>query len=175
VIVKLSRQNLIRSSVNFGARVGGEKWGADRIGLTSWAFCPVYLRASIVTSKPTQLAVFAVMTGKGFGGFSLGKMKELTEAFKKAQQVQEGAKQLQEELEQMEIEGQSSGGLVKVYLSGNQEPLRVEIDPKAAEESAEVLSDLVTAAMKDAYRKSTDTMRGRMEELTSGLNIPGFG
>jgi nucleoid-associated protein EbfC len=130
---------------------------------------------SIDTSKPTQLAVFAVMAGKGFGGFSLGKMKELTEAFKKAQQVQEGAKQLQEELEQMEIEGQSSGGLVKVYLSGNQEPLRVEIDPEAAKESPEVLSDLVTAAMKDAYRKSTDTMRGRMEELTSGLNIPGFG
>ena len=44
------------------------------------------------------------MTQKGFG-FGLGKMKELAEAFKKAQQVQEGAKRLQEELEQMEIEG----------------------------------------------------------------------
>lgn len=34
--------------------------------------------------------------GQGFGGFGLGKMKELAEAFKKAQQVQEGAKRLQE-------------------------------------------------------------------------------
>ncbi len=115
------------------------------------------------------------MTGKGQGfGFGLGKMKELAEAFKKAQQVQEGAKRLQDELEQMEILGESGGGLVKVIVSGNQEPKRVEISSQALEEGADVLSDLVTAAMKDAYIKSTTTMRERMEELTSGLEIPGF-
>lgn len=112
--------------------------------------------------------------GQGFG-FGLGKMKELTEAFKKAQQVQEGAKKLQEDLEQMEIEGESGGGLVKVVLSGNQEPRRVEISPDALGEGADVLSDLVAAAMKDAYDKSTTTMRERMEELTGGLNLPGMG
>ncbi|NEP00195.1 MAG: YbaB/EbfC family nucleoid-associated protein [Symploca sp. SIO2E9] len=111
--------------------------------------------------------------GQGFG-FGLGKMKELTEAFKKAQQVQAGAKQLQDELEQMEIEGQSDDGLVKVVLSGNQEPRRVEIDPKAIEQGPQALSELVTTAMKDAYEKSTATMRERMEELTSGLNLPGM-
>ena len=42
-------------------------------------------------------------------------------------------------------------------------------------EGAESVSDLVFAAMKDAYTKSTDVMRGKMEELTGGLNIPGFG
>ncbi len=111
--------------------------------------------------------------GQGFG-FGLGKMKELTEAFKKAQQVQEGAKRLQEELEQMEIEGESGGGLVKVVLSGNQEPIRVVVSPDALGEGADVLSDLVTAAMKDAYNKSTATMREKMEELTGGLNLPGL-
>jgi hypothetical protein len=111
--------------------------------------------------------------GQGFG-FGLGKMKELTEAFKKAQQVQEGAKQLQEDLEQMEIEGQAGGGLVKVVLSGNQEPRRVEISADVLAEGAEVVSDLVTAAMKDAYNKSTATMREKMEELTGGLNLPGL-
>ncbi|MBE9077246.1 YbaB/EbfC family nucleoid-associated protein [Romeria aff. gracilis LEGE 07310] len=111
--------------------------------------------------------------GQGFG-FGLGKMKELTEAFKKAQQVQEGAKRLQEELENMEIEGQAGGGLVKVYMSGNQEPLSVQITDEALNEGAEVLSDLVKAAMQDAYNKSTATMRERMEELTGGLNLPGL-
>ncbi|HEY9649225.1 MAG TPA: YbaB/EbfC family nucleoid-associated protein [Coleofasciculaceae cyanobacterium] len=111
--------------------------------------------------------------GQGFG-FGLGKMKELAEAFKKAQEVQQGAKQLQEELEQMEIEGQSDDGLVKVVLSGNQEPIRVEISADALGQGAEVLSATVTAAMKDAYNKSTATMRERMEELTSGLNLPGM-
>ncbi|MBK1990476.1 YbaB/EbfC family nucleoid-associated protein [Sphaerospermopsis aphanizomenoides BCCUSP55] len=113
--------------------------------------------------------------GKGQGfGFGLGKMKELAAAFQKAQQVQEGAKRLQEELEQMEIQGESGGGLIKVIVSGNQEPKRVEISPDALGEGADVLSDLITAAMKDAYNKSTATMRERMEDLTSGLEIPGL-
>ncbi len=111
--------------------------------------------------------------GQGFG-FGLGKMKELAEAFKKAQQVQEGAKKLQEELEEMEIEGEAQGGLVKVVLSGNQEPIRVVISPDVLGEGAEVVSDLVTAAMKEAYRKSTEMMREKMEELTGGLNLPGL-
>ena len=113
--------------------------------------------------------------GKGQGfGFGLGKMKELASAFQKAQQVQEGAKLLQEELEKMEVEGEAGGGLVKVFVSGNQEPRRVEISPDAIAQGPELLSDLVTAAMKDAYTKSTTIMRERMEELTSGLNLPGL-
>ena len=101
-------------------------------------------------------------------------MKELTEAFKKAQQIQEGAKQLQEELEQMEIEGEAGEGLVKVMMSGNQEPRGVTIAPAALEKGAEELSTLVAQAMQDAYQKSTETMRERMETLTGGLNLPGM-
>jgi DNA-binding protein YbaB len=41
-------------------------------------------------------------------------------------------------------------------------------------QGAEALSELVTIAMRDAYDKSTATMRERMEELTSGLNLPGM-
>ena len=110
--------------------------------------------------------------GQGFGGFGLGKMKELADAFKKAQQVQEDAKKLQEELEQMEIEGQASG--VTVTLSGNQEPRRVSISADAASKTPEELSAIVLEAMMDAYNNSTTIMRERMELLTSGLNIPGL-
>ncbi len=111
--------------------------------------------------------------GQGFG-FGLGKMKELAEAFKKAQEVQEGAKKLQEELDQLEIEGEAGGGLVKVVLSGNQEPRRVTISADVMGEGADVVSDLVATAMKDAYNKSTSTMREKMEQLTGGLNLPGL-
>ncbi len=111
--------------------------------------------------------------GKGFG-FGLGKIKELQEAFQKAQQVQEGAKVLQEELERMEIPGKSADGLVTVLMSGNQEPLSIEIDPSALEKGAEGLSASITEAMKAAYAESTETMRSKMEELTSGLNLPGM-
>lgn len=113
--------------------------------------------------------------GQGFG-FGLGKMKELTEAFKTAQKVQEGAQKLQQELDELEVEGTAGGGLVKVIMSGNQEPRRVEVSPNVLGEGAEVLSELLTVAMKDAYNQSTTTMRKRMEELTGGLglNLPGM-
>lgn len=103
-----------------------------------------------------------------------GKMKDLANAFQQAQKVQQGAQELQAELEQLEIEGASSSGLVKVFMSGNQEPRRVEIAPDAVTQGAEALSVMVTEAMQDAYTKSTENMRARMEELTSGLNLPGF-
>lgn len=109
---------------------------------------------------------------KGFG-FGLGKMKELSEAFKKAQEVQEGAKKLQEELEELEVGGSAGEGLVKVFMSGNQQPKRVEISPDLLKKDAEEVNRLVTEAMQDAYKKSTTTMRERMEELTGGLNLPG--
>lgn len=111
--------------------------------------------------------------GKGLG-FGLGKMKELTEAFKKAQQVQQDAKRLQEELEAMEIAGQDAEGIVTVVVSGNQEPRRVEISPAALGKDTEALSAIVFEAMQSAYAKSTETMRERMEQLTSGLNLPGL-
>jgi DNA-binding YbaB/EbfC family protein len=112
--------------------------------------------------------------GKGFG-FGLGKMKELTEAFKKAQQVQENAKALQERLEQTKIDGYSDENqLVTVSVTGNQEPLGVSIKPEAMEKSAEELSELVSIALKEAYNKSTEMMKEGMEEITGGLNIPGL-
>jgi len=111
--------------------------------------------------------------GKGFG-LGLGKMKELADAFKKAQQIQDDAKKLQEELETMEIQGQSEDGLVIVTMSGNQEPLKVEIKDAALGKGAAVLSATVTSALKDAYQKSTETMRERMEKLTGNLGLPGM-
>lgn len=113
------------------------------------------------------------MADKGFG-FGLGKMKQLAQAVQKAQQVQEDAKRLQVELEEMTIEGQAGGGMVKVTMSGNQEPRGVEISAEALNEGPDVLSDLVLAAMQDAYRSSTETMRERMEALTAGLQLPGM-
>ncbi len=110
--------------------------------------------------------------GKGFG-FGLGKMKEFADAIKKAQQVQEGAIQMQQELDNMEIVGVAADGAVKVVLSGNQEPRRVEIAPAALEKDAAELSQLVLTALKAAYDESTATMKRKMDDLTGGLGLPG--
>jgi nucleoid-associated protein EbfC len=111
--------------------------------------------------------------GKGFG-FGLGKMKELAVAFQKAQQIQDDAKKLQEELEILRIEGQSNDGLVVVVVSGNQEPQSVEIKEEALNKTASELSEIVTEAVKDAHQKSTEIMREKMEALTGNLGLPGM-
>ena len=113
------------------------------------------------------------MKGKGFG-LGLGKMKELAEAFKKAQQIQDDAKELQQELETMQITGQSECGSVVVTMSGNQEPLNVEIKEEALSKGATELSTIVTSAVKDAYQQSTNVMREKMEALTGNLGLPGM-
>jgi hypothetical protein len=107
---------------------------------------------------------------KGFGPF--GKIQE---ALKKAQQVRDGAQQLQSELETMEIIGESGNGLVKITVNGNQEPRKVSLDPSVLNEAPDVVEDLILTAMVDAYTRSAETMRQRMEELTGSINLPGLG
>ena len=110
-------------------------------------------------------------------GFGLPNFGQLTEAFKKAQEIQQNAQALQDELDAMEIEGQSSDSRVSIWLSGNQQPLRVQIDPALLSEGQTATEAATLEALQAAYEQSTATMKGRMEELTGGLNLnlPGMG
>jgi len=108
-------------------------------------------------------------------GFGLPNFGQLTEAFKKAQELQQNAQKLQEELDAMQLEGRSADGRAGVWLSGNQQPLRVELAPELLSEGQERCEAAVLEALQAAYELSTGTMKGRMEELTGGLNLPGLG
>jgi hypothetical protein len=110
-------------------------------------------------------------------GFGLPNFGQLTEAFKKAQQIQQDAQKLQEELDAMELEGSSADGLASIWLSGNQQPLRVRLSPELLSQGSEAVEAAVLEALKAAYERSTGTMKERMEELTGGLNLnlPGLG
>ena len=110
-------------------------------------------------------------------GFGLPNFGQLTEAFRKAQQIQQDEQKLQEELDAMEIEGNSEDGRASIWLSGNQQPLRVRLDPSLLSEGQEATETATLAALQSAYERSTGTMKERMEELTGGLNLnlPGMG
>jgi hypothetical protein len=110
-------------------------------------------------------------------GFGLPNFGQLTEAFKKAQQIQQDAARLQDELDAMELEGSSSCGRASVWLSGNQQPLRVRLAPELLSEGQSAAETATLEALRDAYDLSTGTMKQRMEELTGGLNLnlPGMG
>ena len=110
-------------------------------------------------------------------GFGLPNFGQLTEAFKKAQQIQQNAQKLQEELEVMEIEGSNKDNKVKIWISGNQKPLRIELDQSLLSEEKAKIEEAILEAMKTAHEISTTTMKDRMEDLTGGfkLNLPGMG
>ena len=104
-------------------------------------------------------------------GFGLPNFGQLTEAFKKAKQIQQDAQKLQDELERMEIEGNSDDEMVKVWISGNQVPLRVEVNEKILNTEKEKIEENILQAIQKAHETSTTTMKERMNELTGGLNL----
>jgi DNA-binding YbaB/EbfC family protein len=110
-------------------------------------------------------------------GFGLPNFGQLTEAFRKAQQIQQDAQKLQDDLDAMEIEGSSANGQAKVWLSGNQQPLRISLDPALLSQPVASVEEAVFEALRNAYETSTTTMRERMDDLTGGLdlNLPGLG
>ena len=91
---------------------------------------------------------------------------------KQAQLVQENMKKLQEQLAEMEIEGQAGAGLVKVVMTGRHEVKRVTIDPKLLADDKDMLEDLVAAAVNDAVRKIEATTQQKMAAATAGLPLP---
>ena len=104
-------------------------------------------------------------------GFGLPNFGQLTEAFKKAKQIQQDAQKLQDELESMEIEGKSDDEMVKVWISGNQVPLRVEVNETIVGTNKEKIEQNILDAIKKAHESSTTTMKERMNDLTGGLNL----
>lgn len=91
---------------------------------------------------------------------------------KQAQKMQEEMREQQAEIANMEVCGESGGGMVKVTLNGKYEARRVEIDEAAIDGDKEMLEDLIAAAINDAAHKIEATTRQRMSEVFGGLNLP---
>ncbi|MBK8401065.1 MAG: YbaB/EbfC family nucleoid-associated protein [Propionivibrio sp.] len=90
---------------------------------------------------------------------------------KQAQQMQENMKKAQEQLTQIEVEGQSGAGLVKVLVTCAHDVRRVSIDESVMDDK-EMLEDLIAAALNDAMRRAEQVSQERMSGFTAGLNLP---
>lgn len=89
---------------------------------------------------------------------------------KDAQKMQE---QLSRELEEMEIEASSGGGMVSIKMNGHKKILSIEIDPEVINpDDPEMLQDLIMAAINEASRKAEEEMTDKLGGLTGGLGIP---
>ncbi len=82
-------------------------------------------------------------------------------------------KAMQDELDHVEVEGVSGGGMVQVRMTAKMEVKAIKIDPSLMKaEEREILEDLIVTACNDARRKAEIAMQEKMQALTGGLGLP---
>ena len=91
---------------------------------------------------------------------------------KQIQQMQTRMARMQEELGAMTVTGTAGGGAVTVVATGHQQIQSIAIQTEVLEEGAEMVSDLVLAAVNAALDQSRDLATQQMGQLTAGLNLP---
>jgi DNA-binding YbaB/EbfC family protein len=98
--------------------------------------------------------------------------QQLAGLMKQAQQMQDNLKRAQEELAQMEVEGVSGAGLVKVTMTCKHDVRRITIDPSLLADDKDMLEDLVAAAFNDGVRRADEVSQEKMGKLTAGMPLP---
>jgi nucleoid-associated protein EbfC len=100
-------------------------------------------------------------------------MADFLGMMKQAAQLQSKMKAMQDELDHVEVEGVSGGGIVQVRMTAKMEVKAIKIDPSLMKaEDREILEDLVVTACNDARRKAEVAMQEKMQSLTGGLGLP---
>ena len=100
-------------------------------------------------------------------------MADFLGLMKQAAELKSKMEAMQAELDQMEVEGTSGGGLVAVKLSGKGEMKGVKIDDTLMQPSErEILEDLIVAAHADARRKAETLLQEKMQSVAGGLPLP---
>lgn len=97
---------------------------------------------------------------------------QLSGLMKQAQAMQDNIKKAQEELEKLEVQGESGAGLVKVTMTGKHAVRRVEIDESLLEDDKDMLEDLVAAAFNAALRKAEELTEEKMGKVASFPGMP---
>lgn len=104
---------------------------------------------------------------KGFG--PLGNI------MKQAQELQERLSRVQEEAAAKTVEASAGGGMVTVVINGRLQVTALRIEAEVMKGGdAEMLQDLVIAAVNKGIRAAQDMMAEEMKKVTGGLQIPGL-
>ena len=100
-------------------------------------------------------------------------MTDFLGLMKQAAELKSKMEAMQAELDQIEVEGSSGGGLVTVRLSGKGEMKGVKIDDTLIKPSErEIIEDLIVAAHADARRKAESLVQEKMKSVAGGLPLP---
>lgn len=100
-------------------------------------------------------------------------MRDMLGLMKQAQAMQEKMQEMQAEMERLEVEGQSGGGMVQVTLSAKGQLKSIRIDDQLFKaDEKEILEDLIVSAHEDARKKTERLLEEKMKGVTSGLALP---
>ena len=100
-------------------------------------------------------------------------MKSIEDIMAMAQNVQAELTKAQDNLDRIEVEGVSGGGLVKVKASAKGRIIAVDIDESLLAPSEKgMVEDLIAAALNDARAKADAASNTEMSKMTSGLPLP---
>ena len=100
-------------------------------------------------------------------------MPDFDEILKMAQEAQNELQKAQDNLDKVEVEGVSGGGLVKIRATAKGRILAVDIDESLlAPSETSMAEDLVAAAINDARGKADAAAATEMQKMQSGLSLP---
>lgn len=97
----------------------------------------------------------------------------IDDIMKMAANVQDQVTRAQADLDKIEVEGQSGGGLVKVRATAKGRILKLDIAPELLTPAdKDMCEDLVVAALNDARAKADAASHSEMQKMTAGLPLP---
>jgi DNA-binding YbaB/EbfC family protein len=100
-------------------------------------------------------------------------MPDFDEIMKMAQNAQAELQRAQDNLDKVEVEGASGGGMVTVRATAKGRILSVSIDETLLQPSEKsMVEDLVAAAFNDAKNKADAAAAEEMQKMASGLPLP---
>jgi DNA-binding YbaB/EbfC family protein len=100
-------------------------------------------------------------------------VKNIGQLMKQAQQMQTRMAEMQAKLAEVEMSGQSGGGMVVAVMNGKGELKKITLDKAAVDpEDVEILEDLIIAAVNDAKTKVEAYVAGETQKMMGGLPLP---
>ena len=99
----------------------------------------------------------------------------ITDIFKQAQEMQSRLAEIQQQAAGKTVEATAGGGMVTVVVNGRLEVVSLRIEKQVIDTGdAEMLQDLVIAAVNQGIRAAQQLMAEEMSKLTGGIKIPGL-
>lgn len=99
----------------------------------------------------------------------------MADMFGKISDMQAKMKEAQDQLEDVVVDAEAGGGMVKVKANGKRQVISIELDKDVIDpEDKEMLEDLVVAGVNKALEKADEAGKKRMQDLYKDI-LPGGG